>query len=126
MKAYTIIIDDVKSYFSAESEVYKYFINTIIKPDTENIFFPKENFALLLEQKLNSFIPKLTPKTSSINLSRIKKVDYKGISLVLNLKNEIDYLVYSLIEIYDNTISSKNTHIQINTAPARFLSCGSL
>lgn len=112
MKGYYIIIDNLKSFFSEESDISTFMIKPIII-DSKSVLISKENFILLLENKIDFLIPKLTNNRSAINLNRLKYIEYKEINLILNLKNKIDFLIFSLIKLYYLTENSISINVEI-------------
>ena len=115
MEGYYLVIDDVKSYFSIKSEVYVYFLKKCISKESNDRIINKDEFILLLEKDIDNLLKRNDFGKTNFNLNsnRIKKIEYKHNFITLNLKNDIELLVYNLINIHALVLQSQKMNIQL-------------
>lgn len=113
MEGYYLIIDGIKSYFSIRSEVYIDFLKKYIYNDSNITTIHKEEFILLLEQNIDSILNSIDFGENNLNSYRIKKIEYKNNLITLNLRNDVELLVYNLVNIYNQVLQSQEINIQL-------------
>jgi hypothetical protein len=117
---YFLVVDNIKSLFNIESDVFKFLLKDYAL--AKKVKIKRDDFEKKISEKIEGLIAsrkRVTNKRIYTNSSRIKKLNYNSQNLELNLKEDIDLLIFDLVRLYDLIIDMKSPFIELYPSSAK-------